>query len=58
MRADNTAHLIAAARRRHELTRSKAIQAIRELDAAGHTAHVRSRCPASGRVAVLALPPV
>jgi len=35
MRADNTAHLIAAAHRRHELTRSKAIQAIRELDAAG-----------------------
>lgn len=32
MRADNTAHLITAAARRHELTRSKAIQAIRELD--------------------------
>ena len=35
MRADNTAHLIAAATRRHELARSKAIRAIRELDAAG-----------------------
>jgi hypothetical protein len=35
MRADNTAHLITAAGRRHELARSKAIQAIRELDAAG-----------------------
>ena len=35
MRADNTAHLITAASRRHELTRSKAIQAIRQLDAAG-----------------------
>lgn len=35
MRADNTAHLITAAARRHELTRSKAIQAIRELDDAG-----------------------
>jgi hypothetical protein len=34
MRADNTAHLIAAASRRHELARSKAIRAIRELDAA------------------------
>jgi len=32
MRADNTAHLITAAGRRHELARSKAIQAIRELD--------------------------
>ena len=35
MRADNTAPIIAAARRRHELTRSKAIQALRELDHAG-----------------------
>ena len=35
MRADNAAHLVLAARRRHELTRSKAIQAVRELDDAG-----------------------
>ncbi|WP_433204850.1 DUF6262 family protein [Nocardia sp. CA-107356] len=35
MRADNTRHLLAAAHHRHELTRSKAIRAIRELDAAG-----------------------
>lgn len=35
MRADNTAHLIAAASRRHELARSKAIRAVREIDAAG-----------------------
>ena len=35
MRADNTANLITAASQRHELTRSKAIRAIRELDAAG-----------------------
>ncbi|SRR5712691_11550863 len=35
MRADNTGPIIAAARRRHELTRAKAIQAIRELDRAG-----------------------
>jgi hypothetical protein len=35
MRADNSAHLITAAARRHELARSKAIQAIRELDGAG-----------------------
>jgi hypothetical protein len=35
MRADNTAPIIADAKRRHELTRAKAIQAIRELDRAG-----------------------
>lgn len=32
MRPDNTAPIIAAAHRRHELTRAKAIQALRELD--------------------------
>jgi hypothetical protein len=35
MQADNTAHLITAASRRHELTRSKAIRALRRPDAAG-----------------------
>lgn len=35
MRADNTRHIIAAARQRHELTRAKAIQALRTLDAQG-----------------------
>jgi hypothetical protein len=35
MRPDNTASIIAAARQRHELTRAKAIQALRELDHAG-----------------------
>ncbi len=35
MRADNTRHIVAAARHRHEYTRAKAIQALRELDAAG-----------------------
>lgn len=35
MRADNTHHIIAAARQRHELTRAKAIQALRTLDADG-----------------------
>jgi len=35
MRADNTAPLIAAARNRHQLTRAKAIRALRELDRAG-----------------------
>ena len=35
MRADNTRHIIAAARQRRELTRAKAIQALRALDAKG-----------------------
>jgi hypothetical protein len=35
MRPDNTQHLITAAKRRHELTRAKAIRALRELDRAG-----------------------
>ncbi|MGH3418438.1 MAG: DUF6262 family protein [Streptosporangiaceae bacterium] len=35
MHPDNTAPIIAAARQRHELTRAKAIQALRELDRAG-----------------------
>lgn len=35
MPPDNAAHIIAAAHRRHELTRAKAIQAIRELDRNG-----------------------
>ncbi|WP_411130290.1 DUF6262 family protein [Streptomyces sp. x-19] len=33
MPADNSSHLLTATRRRHELTRSKAIQALRELEA-------------------------
>ena len=35
MRADNSSHLLAAARNRHELTRAKAIRALGELDRAG-----------------------
>jgi signal transduction protein with GAF and PtsI domain len=35
MRRDHHAHLADAARRRHELTRAKAVQALRELDRAG-----------------------
>ena len=34
MRADNTGPLINAARQRHELTRAKAVQALREFDQA------------------------
>ncbi|WP_075849410.1 DUF6262 family protein [Saccharomonospora sp. CUA-673] len=37
MRADDTAHLITAAQRRHELTRAKAVRALRELDQPGST---------------------
>jgi hypothetical protein len=35
MRADNSEHLITAAKRRHELTRAKAIKTIRELAQTG-----------------------
>jgi hypothetical protein len=35
MRADNREHLITVAKRRHELTRAKAIKAIRELAQTG-----------------------
>ena len=35
MRADNTAHLVTAAKQRHEFTRAKAIRALRELDQTG-----------------------
>jgi hypothetical protein len=35
MRADNSAHLMVSARRRHELTRAKAVRTLRELDTAG-----------------------
>jgi hypothetical protein len=34
MRADNTMHLITAAKQRHELTRAKTIRALHELDKA------------------------
>jgi hypothetical protein len=35
MRPDNTVPIIAAARHRHELTRARAVQALRELDHTG-----------------------
>jgi hypothetical protein len=35
VRPDNSPAIVAAARRRHELTRAKAVQALRELDRAG-----------------------
>jgi hypothetical protein len=35
MRADNSHHLVAAARNRHEYTRAKAVQALREIETKG-----------------------
>ena len=46
-----------AATRRHELTRAKAIQALRELDRAGHSRDVRRRYPGSRDFQVVALYP-
>ena len=48
MRADNTAPLIDAARRRHELTRAKAIRALRELDHTGTPVTFESVARAAG----------
>jgi hypothetical protein len=35
MRADNSRHIVASAHRRSQITRSKAVQALRAMDAAG-----------------------
>jgi hypothetical protein len=35
MRADDSRHIVTAARSRHESARAKALQALREIDAAG-----------------------
>lgn len=48
MPADNLTPLAAAAARRHELTRSKAIQALRELDRAGAPITFASIATAAG----------
>lgn len=48
MRADNSAAIIAAARHRHELTRSKAVRALRELDAAGTPVTFEAAAGAAG----------
>jgi hypothetical protein len=37
MRADNSRHIVAAARQRREYTRAKAVQALRALDTEGQT---------------------
>jgi DNA invertase Pin-like site-specific DNA recombinase len=48
MPADNTAPLITAAHKRRELTRAKAIQALRELDQAGTPVTFQAVARASG----------
>ena len=48
MRPEPPVPLAAAAARRHELTRSKAIQAIRELDRSGHPVTFASVAAAAG----------
>lgn len=48
MRPDNTAPIIAAARRRHEQTRAKAARALRELDRAGAPVTFDSVASAAG----------
>ncbi|WP_414945556.1 DUF6262 family protein [Amycolatopsis sp. cmx-11-32] len=48
MRADNTRHIITAARQRHELTRAKAIQALRTLDAEGRPVSFETVAQAAG----------
>jgi hypothetical protein len=48
MRPDPAAPLAQAAARRHELTRSKAIQALRELDRSGHLVTFASVAAAAG----------
>ena len=48
MRPDPAAPLAQAAARRHELTRSKAIQALRELDRSGHPVTFASVATAAG----------
>lgn len=57
MRADNTRHIIAAARQRHELTRAKAVQALRTLDAEGRPVTFEAVASAAGGLPLLALRP-
>lgn len=48
MRADNSRHIIAAARQRRELTRAKAVQALRTLDAKGSPVTFEAVATAAG----------
>lgn len=57
MRPDPATPLALAAARRHELTRARAIQALRELDRAGAPRHIRLHRCGSRHLPVLALHP-
>ena len=57
MPPDNSTHLITAARQRHELTRAKAIRAMRELDHAGAAITFDAVARAARRLPLLALHP-
>jgi hypothetical protein len=48
MRADNTAAIIRAAQQRHQLTRAKAIRALRELDHSGEPVTFEAVARAAG----------
>ncbi|MDR6623696.1 DUF6262 family protein, partial [Sinomonas atrocyanea] len=48
MRADNSRHILQAARQRHELTRSKAIAALRGLENRGAAVTFESVAAAAG----------
>lgn len=48
MRSDNSRHIIDAARQRSQYTRAKAIQALRNLDAAGETVTFESVAQKAG----------
>ena len=57
MPADNTRHLRAAAQRRAEQTRRRAVATLRRLDAAGAPVTLEGARPRSQRLPVLALHP-
>ena len=57
MRADNTRHIVAAAQRRHEYTRAKAIQALRTIDAEGRPVTFEAVAKQAGHLPVLAIHP-
>jgi AraC-like DNA-binding protein len=48
MRTDNSSHIAAAAKHRHEVTRAKAIAALRELDRAGTPISVKTVADRAG----------
>ena len=57
MRADNSHHLIDAARRRAQATRRRAVAALRRMDTSGHARHLRRPRPRGRRVPIMDLQP-